>query len=153
MGIWKSFIGNAKVKLTTDGGLAVLMLNKTGGVSVKGEVVTPYNDMAIENAVEKIVVDVPNPIGVFLDSGIPDGQFAWIVISGKAYVYFVGNTARGQLARGFLTADGGAYVTGQALAENLPTSPFSSDKHFYEIGHICESRTGAGIALVELHFN
>jgi len=153
MSIWKSFIGNANVRLTTEGGIAIKMLNKTGGTTVKGEVVTSYDATAIDNAVKKIVKDVPNPIGVFLDSGIADGDYAWVVVSGKAYVYFVGNTTRGHLARGFLTADGGSYVTGQALSEAVPTSPFSTDKHFFEIGHVCESRTGAGLALVDLHFN
>jgi len=147
------YIINPNVKMTKDGGYAVLMLNKTGAASVRGEVVTPYNDTAIDNAVEKIVKDVPNPIGVFEESGIPDGQYAWIVVSGRAYVYFVGNTTRGHLARGFLTADGASYVAGQALSETVPTSPFATDKHFYEIGHVMESRTGAGLALTDLHFN
>ena len=147
------YIINPNVKMTEEGGFAVLMLNKTGGVSVRGEVVTTYNDTAIDNAVEKIAVDIPNPIGVFEESGIADGEYAWVIVSGRAYVYYVGNTTRGHLARGFLTADGGSYVIGQALSEALPTSPFASDKHFYEIGHVMESRVGAGLALTNLHFN
>jgi len=138
-------------KLTADGGLAVLLTNKTGGASVKGEVVGSSSSTNL--AVAKIVKDVPDPIGVFYESGIADGSKAWIVVSGVAYVYFVGNATRGHIARGFLTADGASYVTGQAMSEAVPSSPFNVDKHFYEIGHVLESRTGAGLARVVLHFN
>jgi len=144
-------VKTAKAKLTPEGGIAILLTNKTGGVSVKGEVVTPSSSTS--NAVAKIIVDVPDPIGAFYDSGIADGAEAWIVVSGIADIYFVGNTTRGHIARGFLTADGASYVTGQALSESVPTSPFASDKHFYEIGHVLESRTGAGLAKCVLHFN
>lgn len=140
-----------RAKLTPEGGIAVLMVNKTGANSVKGEVLT--TDSTVANAVRKIVVDIPNPIGVFYESGVPDGQDAWVVLSGLAEVYFIGSTTAGQFARGFLTTDGGSYVAGQALAEVLPIAPFASDKHFYEIGHVTESRTGAGLAKCILHFN
>jgi hypothetical protein len=148
---WVKMGTSPKAMFTVEGGFAVKLTNKTGGASVKGEVVTPSD--ATNNAVIKIVKDVPNPIGVFYESGVADAAEAWIVVSGIADVYFVGNTTRGHLARGFLTADGGSYVTGQAMSEALPTSPFSSDKHFYEIGHVLEARTGAGLAKVVLHFN
>lgn len=140
-----------KVKLTSTGGLAIMLTNKTGAASVKGEVVHP--SATVNNAVVKIVVDDPDPIGVFLDSGVADGAEAWVVVSGIADVYFIGNTTSGHFARGFLTADGESYVTGQALSEPLPASPFSDAKHFYEIGHVIEARTGAGLAKVVLHFN
>lgn len=149
MSIWeKSF--NSNIKVTPDGGLAVKMINNTGGASVQGEVV--HADSSIYNAVIKAVQDVPDPIGVFLDSGVPNGETAWIVVSGRAKVYFIGNTTRGHLARGFVAADAG-YVAGQALSEAVPVSPFAVDKHFYEVGHVLESRVGAGLALVNLHFN
>jgi hypothetical protein len=126
------------------------MINKTGAASVKGYVVDPIS--STENGVQLIRQDIPDPIGVFLDSGVPDGDLAWVVILGKAKVYFVGNTTVGHLARGFVAADAG-FVLGQALSEAFPVSPFATDKHFYEIGHLLESRVGAGLALVDLHFN
>jgi hypothetical protein len=140
-----------KCAMNSTGGFMVKLTNKTGGNSVKGEVVT--TDSTTNNAVKKIVVDVPNPIGVFFESGIADGAEAWVVVSGIADVYFVGNTTRGHIARGFETADGASYVTGQAMSEAVPTSPFSVDKHFYEMGHVLETRTGAGLSKVVLHFN
>lgn len=141
-----------KVKLTPEGGIAVRLTNKTGGASVKGEVVAAYSASAINSAVAKIVVDVPNPIGVFYESGIADGSEAWVVVAGIADVYFTGNVSLGNIARGFLTVDGAGYVTGQALNDMIP-NPLSDDKHFYEIGHVIEARTGAGLAKVIIHFN
>ena len=140
-----------KFKITAEGGYAVKLINATGAVTIKGEVVK--TGAAVENSVIKIVKDIPNPIGVFYESGTPDGEEAWVVISGIGQIYFVGSTTRGQFARGFFTADGASYVAGQALAEAFLVSPFAADKHFYELGHILESRTGAGIAKCILNFN
>lgn len=138
------------VRLTQEGGLAVKLLNKSGAASVRGYVVEANDNT--NRAVSLTQVDMPDAIGVFYESGVADGELAWVVISGLAYVYFVGSATRGQLARTFLTADG-SFVAGNALAENFPAAPFLSDKHFCEIGHVLESRTGAGLALCALHFN
>jgi hypothetical protein len=150
------FIGNtgeveaAKVRITTTGGIAVKLTNKTGGNTVAGHVVRV--DSAATSAVVKTIDTVPDPIGVFYESGIADGAEAWVVVSGIADVYFVGSTTRGHLARTFTSGEAG-YVTGQALSEAVPSSPFATDKHFCEIGHVIEARTGAGTAKVVLHFN
>jgi len=95
---------------------------------------------------------IPDCIGVFYDSGIADGSEAWIVISGIADIYFWGSTTRGHLARTGLAANTGE-ISGQALSEDIPTSPFATDKHFCEIGHVLESKTGARLAKCVLHFN
>lgn len=140
----------SKIAWISEGGMAIQLLNKSGGNSVKGEVVS--NSAGTANAVEKIIVNEPDPIGVFYESGVADGALAWIVIAGIADVYFIGNTTLGNYARGFVTGDAG-YVTGQALADTVPTAPFATDKHFYEIGHVLEARVGAGLAKCVLHFN
>lgn len=137
--------------MTPEGGFAVRMINKTGATSVKGYVVDQSS--TDDRAVDLIVVDIPDVFGVIWNSGVPDGSYVWVVISGVADVYYIGNTTRKYFARGFLTADGAGYVEGQALAEAVPTSPFASDKHFYEIGHVLESRVGEGLAKTMLHFN
>jgi len=138
------------VRFTVEGGIAVRLINKTGANSVRGMVVhaSSANDMSVIKA----VVDVPDPIGVFDEAGVPDGSYAWVVVSGIAYVYFIGAATRGHLARGFLTADDD-YMAGFALSEAVPTSPFSDDKHFYEIGHVLETTSGSGLARCVLHFN
>jgi hypothetical protein len=128
----------------------VIMINKTGGVSVKGTVVG--QSATVDLAVEKIVINVPDPFGVIAEDGVADGDPVRVIKSGIADVLFIGSTTRKHLARGFITGDNG-YVAGQALSEAVPTAPFASDKHFYEIGHVLESRVGAGLAKVMLHFN
>lgn len=141
----------AKFKITAEGGYAVKLTNKTGAVSVKGYVVCLSS--TLNNAVQKTVVDQPDAIGVVYESGVADGYEMWVVVSGIADVYFIGSTTRKYLARTFITADGASYVSGQAIAEAVPSLPFATDKHFCEIGHILESRTGAGLAKCILHFN
>ena len=139
-----------KSAFSEGGGGLVKVINKTGAPSVIGTVLTVSS--STDMGVQKIVVDVPTPIGVIIEKGIPDGGEVWMQTSGIVDVYFVGSATRGNLARGFITGDAG-YVAGQALSEAAPVAPFGTDKHFYEIGHVMESRTGAGLARVCLHFN
>jgi len=143
-------IKNSPVRITPEGGVSIQLLNKTGAASVKGYLVTPSTVTA--EAVVLLLQNIPNPIGVFYESGIPDGSPAWIVIEGIAEAYFIGNTTLGHIARGFVAADGG-FVAGQALSEATPGSPFSVDKHFLEIGHVIQARVGAGLAKIVMHFN
>ena len=138
------------LNVTPEGGSYVWMINKTGAASVKGTVVDAHR--TIENAVRNIVVDVPDPIGVIYDNGVPDGSLVRVVMSGIAEALFIGSVTIGHLARGFVTGDAG-YVSGKLLSEAVPTSPFASDKHFYECGHTIQARTGAGLAKIVLHFN
>lgn len=139
-----------KFMVTVEGGLAVKLTNNTGAVTVKGNVVT--NSAALANAVVLAVDGEPDALGVFYESGIADGDTAWVVVSGIADVYFIGSTTLGHLARTFIGGEAG-YVTGQAKSEAIPAAPFASDKHFCEIGHVLEARVGAGLAKCVLHFN
>lgn len=139
-----------KFAVSPEGGVMVRLTNKTGAASVKGYVVT--NSTTTANAVELAVDGEPDALGVFYSSGIADGSEAWVVVSGIADVYFIGSTTLGYLARTFIAAEAG-YVTGQALSEALPSAPLATDKHFCEIGHLLESRVGAGLAKCVLHFN
>jgi hypothetical protein len=143
-------VTNPKIKTTDVGGIAVLLTNKSGATSIKGYLVDA--SPTVNNAVRLVPVNSPDCIGAFLDSGVPDGAEAWIVVSGIADVYFFSSTTRGHYARVGVTADTGE-AAGQALSEAIPTSPFATDKHFMEIGHVLESRTGAGLAKCCLHFN
>lgn len=146
---WSMTIGS-KMMFTPEGGLAIALVNKTGGASTKGYCV--HASDSTNSAVRLVTQGEPDTIGVFYESSIADGVEAWVVISGIADVYFVGNATRSHLARTFVAADGD-YVEGQAKSEAIPTSPFTSDKHFCEIGHVIESHTGAGLAKCVLHFN
>lgn len=149
------FSNAGKVAMTPEGGLAIRLTNKTGANSVKGYCVTASDTTS--NAVKLVPVDAPNCIGVFYESDIADGSEAWVVVAGIAEVYFWGgatggNPTRGEFARTGLASDTGE-IAGQAWSEPVPSTPFATDKHFCEIGHVLESRTGAGLAKTVLHFN
>jgi hypothetical protein len=140
---------DAKIAFTDQGGIAIKLINKTGAATVKGTVVTTGT---ADNGVIKVPVNVPNPIGVFYEDDVAADAEAWVVVSGIADVLFSNAPTRGYLARTGLTADTGE-VSGEALSEAVPTSPFADDKHFCEIGHILETKAEAGLAKVVLHFN
>ncbi len=144
------FSGSGNIRFTPEGGLAIKLINNTGVASVKGELVN--TSFTIDNAVEKLLIGDPDPIGVFYESGVLNGKKAWIVIAGIADVYYIGSTTRGDFARMCDGADIGP-VAGQAIGEPVPSPPLSTNRHFLEIGHLLESRVGAGLAKTVLHFN
>jgi hypothetical protein len=138
------------VLITPIGGQAVRYINKTGAPTVKGrgaEVGT-----AIDNSVVLVGIDEVDCIGIFYEDGIADGEETWIVTAGIAEVLFINATTRHHFARVNITGDSGA-VAGGIISEALPTSPFATDKHFGEIGHIRETIGAPGLAKVNLHFN
>lgn len=139
-----------KIWLTPEGGMAVKLLNATSASSIKGYSVSASVDSY--GGVRLTPINVPDSVGVFYESGIANATSAWIVVSGVADVYFVGAATMGNIARTFVSADSGG-VSGMALSEAAPTSPFSTDKHFCEIGHVLQTTTGAGLARCVLHFN
>jgi len=135
---------------TQEGGLAIRMINKTGAASIKGSVVELEG--TTDKGVELSGIGSPDPIGIIYDSGIADGDFVWVVVSGFAEVLYSTAVTRGTFAR---VPDSGdtSGTAGQAIAEPLPSPPFASDKHFQEIGHPAESIGSPGLALTVLHFN
>jgi len=126
------------------------VINKTGGPSSLGDIVSVHR--AVDRAVRKCVINEPDPIGVIAEAGIPDGEEMWIITGGEAYVYCINGSNRGDLVRGFVTGDSG-YIIGKAKTEAIPSSPFATDKHFYEVGHARETRVGEGLVLCAVHFN
>lgn len=140
-----------KIRFTAEGGIAIKLTNKTGRDSVKGYLVD--TDHTTNNAVQLVPVNLPDCIGVFYEDGVPDGSDAWIVVSGIADVYFIGSTTNGDYARVSRNDGGELGANGKATSEAIPTSPLATDKHFQEIGHVLEARTGAGLAKTVLHFN
>ncbi|MCK5612882.1 hypothetical protein KAR91_64005 [Candidatus Pacearchaeota archaeon] len=142
--------GGKSITITPEGGLAYWMINKTGAPSFKGAVLETHASVA--NAFDLAGVGDPDPIGIIYDDGIADGELCRVVFSGKAEVFYVGSVTLHYFARVTVSADTDDEA-GKAIAEAVPTSPFSTDKHFQEIGHVLEARTGAGLALTNLHFN
>ena len=136
--------------ITTEGGIAVKMINNTGLPTVKGELVQASEN--IDNGVE-IQVDEFDVIGVMYEDGVAQGQECWVVVNGKAEVLLTDATAS---TRGYWvyadTADGRANAT-------LPLPPGGTitalTNHFKEVGHCLESKTAGTnvLALIVLHFN
>ena len=128
----------------------IMLINATAAPSVKGQVITTSTTVA--GGYRAVPLDIPIPVGIVAESGVPVGIPTRIITNGIADVLFVGSTTMNNFARTMLTADAGA-AEGLAIAETSPTTPFATDKHFMEIGHVSETRTGAGLAKVILHFN
>lgn len=131
-----------KIKLTSTGGYAVQLTNKTGGDTVAGQLISPSTGTA--DAFGTAGADSDDVIGIVLDAGIADGSEAWVVVAGIANVLMdAGGSGIGDRVISSSTA-GSADVwnTGGAVAT-----------HFQEIGHCIETRVGAGLAKCILHFN
>ena len=148
--ISKSIEVEGKSKLTSIGGFAIKLTNKTGSNTVAGQLVkadTANNDAVILTAAADMEC-----IGVFLDSGIADGSEAWVVISGIADVAMEDNTA----ATAGNWVEVGNSEAGYANAESA--SPAAAPRHFDEIGHCIETVSAGGegthiLARCVIHFN
>jgi hypothetical protein len=124
------------------GGNIIKLTNKTGSNSVAGQLV--QGDTTQDNAFATSGANSDDTIGIVLEDGVSDGSETWIVISGIADVLMdAGGSTRGDRIISSATA-GSADVwnVGGAVAT-----------HFQEIGHCIETRVGAGLAKIVLHFN
>lgn len=143
--------GASLIKFTPEGGLAVRMVNASGGASIKGYVVDA--DTSATKAVKLSPIDSFDPIGVFYEADVANGQPVWVVVAGLADVYFGATVVIGRYARVSVSADTGKGA-GVAISAEVPSNPnVAADNHFREIGHCLEARTGAGLAKIVMHFN
>jgi hypothetical protein len=132
---------NNKIKVTDLGGIAVLLTNKSGAPSVQGEVVQA--DTVVDSAVDVEAASGADPIGVFLESGVADGDEAWIVFMGIALVKAD--------ATGYSKGDRVVMSTvtnGRVEANNSP----SAAAHFTELGHALEDAGANAASKCMLHF-
>ena len=135
-------INNNKVRITDIGGIAILLTNKTGNASVQGEVVK--NNSGQDNSVILTGTTDGFMLGVFLESGIADGQEAWVVIMGIAEVKAD--------ATGFTRGDrviGSTATAGRVETDNTPAVA----AHFTEAGHALETAAANAVGQCALHFN
>ena len=141
-----------KTTLTPEGGMAVLLTNKTGSNSVAGMLVQLSN--VADSSFEASEANDNHPIGVVYNAGIADGSGAWVVISGCCSALLADGT----------TSTAGNWVqvsvaaAGRVLA-NTAEPPGGGvvglDRHMQEVGHCAETK-GSGtdvLALIFLHFN
>lgn len=134
---------------TNERGIQVRVTNKTGGTATKGYAVEPYP--SADNAVQYAAINEPDPIGIVYEAAAADAEM-WIWIAGIVEVYVNASATRGQFVRVPATGDS-VTTSGTLTNEAQPSSPFATDKHFQEVGHVMKDRTGAGLTLVVLHWN
>lgn len=146
------FSTGAPGRITPEGGLARLYINKTGALSVRGTLLELSDTTA--NGVQAIGADENHPIGVMELSGIPDGALCWVVYSGPAYVLIEDGTAA--TLPYWVKVSENDSGRADATNANPPGGTIQAlEDHLKEIGHCMES-VGSGtdvLALVHLHFN
>ncbi len=135
---------NAKAKITSIGGYAIKLTNEiaAAAATTKGalvEVNAGFNN-AFQNAGSASIA----VIGITLDSGVANGEEAWIVVSGIAEVL----ADSSGFTRGDRLIASGTNA-GAAEASNAPAVAV----HFQEIGHALETAGAGVLGKVVPHFN
>ena len=144
--------GNA-IQLTPIGGIAVRLINKTAGNSVKGTLVRASSSTA--GAFETIGTSEADPIGVVYESGIADASLCWVVVAGVAECLVqdsVAATVRGWCS---VSATQAGRINIGAAPPTTPGSWADVQLHMLEVGH-CIQAVSAGtnvLAKVVIHFN
>ena len=147
----KTSLGNNKVKMTPEGGLAIRLTNKTGATSIKGTLVEAST--STQEAVGTCDANCVASSGVVYKSGVADGSEMWVVVAGITEVLLKDTTSAtmGYWAKTSDTA-GRADITNAAPpGGGIP----QHDEHSQEIGHCIQSVTAGTNKLckVVLHFN
>jgi hypothetical protein len=134
---------------TGERGLLTKGINRTGGTSVKGTLVTVSTSADNEYVIE---ADEYDTVGIIQEAGVAEGSEMWIWKPGsKCQVLFKDTVAatRGNI---LLAAD----TDGRAIdVANPGTGLPATDTHFKECGHVCESKDAGTNVLVlcEIHMN
>ena len=123
------------------GGSLVKLTNKTGGDTIKGQLVETSATTA--EAFDTAGSNSADVIGIVLEAGVADGEEAWIVEGGIAEVLV--DTGGAALHDRLITS----ATVGRATVSNNP----SNTNHFREIGHVLETVGGLALAKTVLHFN
>ena len=138
--VWGEGYFAGKIKLTSIGGIAVLLTNKSGSNSVAGDIVEASTGTV--DAVALADASSNHAVGIFLDSGVVDGSEAWIVVGGIADVHMdAGGCSKGDRIITSATA-------GRGDVSNSPATAV----HFREIGHAIEAAAANANARCLIHF-
>jgi hypothetical protein len=134
---------------TNERGFLVKMLNRTGGVSVKGTLLAPSTTADREVVKQSSEYDT---IAVVQEAGVAEGSEMWCWMPGSVcqMLFKDGATpAQGEIALGADT-DGRADRTANP-GGGLP----GTDTHFKEVGHVLEDKASGTdvLALVAFHCN
>jgi len=151
--IARGLIQNYKKQQTTNlktNSLKIPLINKTGFPTVKGTIVSASKlyDLSFDLQITQF-----DAIGVVADSGIADGQMAWIIMQGIADVLLEDGTVstRGNFVFAS-TVDARANAS-QAIPDGGTIA--SINEHFKEIGHCLETKSAGTNVLCKaiIHFN
>jgi len=142
-GTFSAGVGNSYFKITPEGGFAVRLTNKSGAVSVKGQIVSHKGTVA--NAFGLTAVDANHCLGVVYESGVEDGAECWVVVSGIAQVLMKNAATMGHICRIPLTADDDE-AAGYAM-----DAAQSSSASVYKIGDVLETADAEVLCKVLLH--
>lgn len=133
---------NAKIRITPEGGYAVKLTNKTGGNSVKGQIVIAAS--GTDNAFATAGADADMPIGIVYNAGIADGQECWVVIAGRCEILVdAGGASRGYVL--YCGSTGGSATASAAVP--------AITNHMREVGHALTGVVGAGLVFAITHYN
>ena len=140
---------------TADGGIAIWVINDTGGASVEGVLLEASS--SVVRGASTADADSNHTIGVTLKSGIANGDLMQMVIMGYAKVALKDNTA-GTLTNWVKVSDEAGYADATNAAPPGSGVVDEIDNHFREIGHCSQTiaATGGGthvLALCFLHYN
>jgi len=130
-GNFSAGVGNSYFKITPEGGFAVRLTNKSGAVSVKGQIVSHKGTVA--RAFDLTAVGANHCLGVVYESGIADGAECWVVVSGIAQVLMKNAATMGHICRIPLNTDEGEAAGYAMDAEQ------SSTASVYKIGDVLET--------------
>ena len=142
-GTFSAGVGNYYFKITPEGGFAVRLTNKSGAVTVKGQIVS--HEGTVANAFDLTAVDANHCLGVVYESGVEDGAQCWVVVAGIAQVLMKNAATMGHICRIPLTADVGE-AAGYAMAAEQ-----SGIASVYKIGDVLETADADVLCKVLLH--
>lgn len=129
--------------ITSIGGIAIKLINRTGHSSVKGEIVESSGTTDLE--VTLLPSGAVDPIGAIYNAGIAEGSNVWVVVAGIVQVLYDANGA----------INGGWVETSNATAgraDGSAATPAASPQHFEEMGHALEDAAANTLGKMTMHF-
>jgi len=133
---------------TLERGMVVRMINRTGGVSIKGTLVAAST--ATDREVIKQATEF-DTIGVVQEAGVAEGSEMWVWMPGSVCQVLFKDTVAATRGNVLIAAD----TDGRAIDVAVPSANPVVAEHFKECGHVMESK-GAGVGvlvLAAIHFN
>lgn len=135
--------------ITGERGFLVKMINRTGGASVKGTLVSASTTADREAILQTNEFDM---IGVVQQAGVAEAGEMWVWTVGSVCQVLYKDTVAAVRGNILLAAD----TNGRAIDAANPGGGLpGTDTHFKECGHVMESKNAGTnvLALCSIHFN